>query len=123
MVNYRAAYQALLQRGAQALDELLQLYTPDIRAAKDWADVSTADTRNKRNSLMERLAAPLQVTADDTSTLVMSLGHYLDSHWADYQEDFPVANPQKRARLEVLHAQLAEVTQGIGEIYNALRTP
>lgn len=123
MVDYREAYQALLRRGAQALDELLQLYTPDIRAGKDWADVSAADTRNKRNSLTERLAGPLQPTAADASTLVVSLGHYLDSHWADYQEDFPVANPQKRARLEALHSELAAVVKGIGEIYNALRTP
>ena len=122
MVEYLKKYEALLQQGAQTLDSLMQLYIPDIKHEKDWADISAADTRNKRNSLMERLMPPIKVTTAQTSTLVVSLGHYLDSHWADYQENFPVADAQKRKQLELLHIELTNVVNGIGAIYNELRT-
>lgn len=122
MVNYPEEYERLLRQGAQVLEELLHLYLPDKQAENDWADVSAADTRNKRNSLLERLAGPPQLSAAEASTLVVSLGHYLDSHWADYQADFPVANAAKRSRLEALHAELTAVVKGFGQLYNALRT-
>lgn len=122
MVNYREEYQAFLQRGVLVFNALLALYSPDKKAENDWADVTLADTRNKRNGLAERLAVLQTVSAAETSTLVVSLGHYLDGHWADYQPGFPVVNPQKRKQLELLHTELESIINGIGQLYNMLRT-
>ena len=122
MVAYLEEYMRLLQRGVAVFDDLLALYTPDKQTEKDWADI-ISDTRNQRRSFAERLAdPPADVTAEETSPVARSVRQYVDSHWADYRE-FPVASADKRARLEALHTQLGAIANGIGQIYNAVRTP
>lgn len=119
MVNYIEEYKGLLQKGANVYDELIQLYAPDKQAENDWADITVAETRTKRNGLLERLAKPGEISAIYTNTLILSIGHYLDSHWADYRE-IPVANPEKRQQVERLHAELEAIINGVAQIHNAL---
>lgn len=121
MVDYLDIYNELLRRGVAAFDELLALYAPDKQTEKDWADISLSDTRNQRRSFMERLAdPPVRLTAEETSSVALSVRQYVESHWADYHE-YPIKSVEKRARIEALHAQLKAVADGIGQIYNALR--
>ena len=121
MVEYVENYKLLLQRGAGIYEELLLLYAPEKKSGEEWAIKSALQTSNQRISLLERLADPLpRITAEETSALVASIGHYLDRHWADYQE-FPVNDQAKRSRLVELHAKLETVIKGFGQIYNALR--
>ena len=120
MVTYLEEYKHLLQRGVRVYDELLLLYAPDKRAENDWADITLAETKTKRDGLSERLASSRKLSAAYTSTLIGSISHYLDSHWADYRE-LPVANPEKRQRVEQLHAELEAIAIATNAIDNALR--
>lgn len=121
MVNYLEEYKRLIQQGASVYDELIQLYASDKRVENDWADMTVAETRTQRNGMLERLTGPVKLSSVYTGTLVSSIRHYLDGHWADYQEDFPIANVQKRKRVEQLHAELEAIAKGVGPIHNALR--
>jgi len=121
MVEYLPEYQRLLQRALVVLDELLALYAPDQHTEGDWAARCLLHTQQQRSSLTERLAQPpAPLTAEDTSTVTVSLGHYLDSHWADYQQ-LPTADPAKRARLLALHTALEAVIKDLAPLHNALR--
>jgi hypothetical protein len=121
MVEYLPEYLRLLQRALAILDELLALYAPDQHTADDWAARTLRQTQQQRGSLAERLAQPpAPLTAEDTSTVTASLGHYLDGHWADYQQ-LPTADPAKRAQLLALHAALEAVLKDLAPIHNALR--
>lgn len=122
MVDYLPEYLRLLQRALAALHELLALYTPDQQAEGDWAARCVLHTQQQRSSLAQRLAQPpTPLTAEDTSTVTVSLGHYLDSHWADYQQ-LPTADPAKRAQLLALHRALEAVIKDLAPLHNALRT-
>lgn len=90
-----------------------------MHVARDWADISVVDAKTQRNGLLERLATPRELTSTRTGTLVSAIGHYLDSHWADYQE-VPVPNPEKRSRVEQLHAELEAIIKEVAPINNAL---
>jgi hypothetical protein len=121
MVDYLPEYLRLLQRALAILDELLALYTPDQQAEGDWAARCVLHTQQQRSSLAQRLAQPpTSLTAADTSTVTVSLGHYLDSHWADYQQ-LPTADPTKRAQLLALHRALEAVMNDLALLHNALR--
>lgn len=122
MVDYLPEYLRLLHRALALLDELLALYAPDQHIPDDWAARCLRHTQQQRTSLAERLAQPpAPLTAEDTSTVSVSLGHYLDSHWADYQY-IPAADPTKRAQLLARHAALEATIQGLAPLHNALRT-
>jgi hypothetical protein len=121
MVDYLPEYQRLLHRALAILDELLALYAPDQRTEGDWAARCLLQTQQQRSSLVQRLAQPpTSLTAEDTSAVNVSLGHYLDGHWADYQQ-LPAADPTKRAQLLALHAALEAVLQELAPLHNALR--
>ena len=117
MVDYLPEYLRLLQRALAILDELLALYTPDQQAEGDWAARCVLHTQQQRSSLAQ---PPTSLTAEDTSTVTVSLGHYLDSHWADYQQ-LPTADPTKRAQLLALHRALEAVMNDLALLHNALR--
>ncbi len=121
MVDYLPEYQRQLQRALMVLDELLALYAPDQHTASDWAARCLLHTQQQRSSLAQRLTQPpAPLTAEDTSALTVSLGHYLDSHWADYQQ-LPVADAAKRVQLLALHARLEAILRDLAPIHNALR--
>lgn len=121
MVDYRENYRRLLQSGIAVFDLLLAIYAPDKQAERDWADLTLMQTHNQRNGLAERLAArPARLTPEETGPVIASIGQYLDSHWADYQE-LPTPNPEKRAQVEKLHAQLEEIVRGIGQLHNEVK--
>ena len=121
MVEYLPEYLRLLQRALVILDELLALYAPNQPAEGDWATRCLLHTQQQRRSLAERLAQPpAPLTAEDTSTVTVSLGHYLDGHWADYQQ-LPTADPAKRAQLLALHGALEAVLKDLVPMHNALR--
>lgn len=123
MVALLNQYTSLLQQGIDVFDKLMVLYTPDKQADKDWADICLSDTRNQLRSFAERLTdLQLQITAEETSSVALSVRQYLDAHWADYRE-FPIASEIKRAQLEVLHAKLKTIASSIGHIYNLVRKP
>ena len=120
MVNYSKEYNELLANGIIIFDEILLLYTPDVKDVKDWADISLSDTRNQYRSFTERLANPPKITAGETVTLASSIRHYIDAHWADYIE-FPFKNPGKRKQIEILHEKLKIIANKFGDMYNVLR--
>jgi hypothetical protein len=120
MVEYLPQYLRLLQRALAVLDELLALYAPDQHTTA-WAARCLLHTQQQRSSLAQRLAQPpAPLTAEDTSTVTVSLGHYLDSHWADYQQ-LPTADPAKRAQLLTLHGALEAVIKDLAPLHDALR--
>ncbi len=120
MVNYIEAYKELLQRAAEVFEALIRLYSPDKHVENDWADVTLAETRIQRNGMLERLANPTKISAAYTNTLILSIGHYLDSHWADYQ-NLPIASPEKRTQVEREHTELEAIIKEIAKISIALR--
>ena len=121
MVDYTEEYKRLLQIGVYVYDELTQLYISDRHVENDWADITLAEIRTKRNGMAERLQnLPTIITAENTSPVMLSIDRFIDSHWADYQE-FPVADGEKRKALERMHTELEAVASGIGQIYNAVR--
>lgn len=121
MVEYLPQYLRLLHRALAVLDELLALYAPDQHTEGDWAARCLLHTQQQRHSLAQRLAQPpAPLTAEDTSTVTVSLGHYLDGHWADYQQ-LPTADPAKRAQLLARHAALEAVLKDLAPLHNALR--
>lgn len=119
MVDYTTAYRSLVEQAANVFDALISLYSPDIKAKKDWAEITVSEATSQRDGLLERLANPRILSSSRTGTLVSSIGHFIDSHWADYRE-FPVANPEKRKRVEQLHAELEAITKAVAPINNAL---
>lgn len=120
MVDYIETYKELLQRAANVYNQLLELYAPDKQAENDWADITLAETRTQRNGMLERLANPTKLSAAYTNTLILSIGHYLDSHWADYQ-NLPIANLEKQKQVEQQHAELEAIIKKIAQIDIALR--
>ena len=117
MVAPLTTYVDILRRGITLCDALSSLYEPDV--AIDWANRTLMQTSTLRMSLTERLADP-QLTLIEASTLVGSISHYLDSHWADYQK-FPKPDPAKHAQVVQLHAGLEALMNEMAPIYNALR--
>lgn len=131
MVDRRREYTQLVAHAVEVYDNLMRLYALDKKVTDDWFAISETETKTYRNGLLERLAKPRAVTAEDASTFVVSTGHYLDSHWADYttyptaspdNKEYPATDPEKRQRLLQLHGELKAVIDGVGNIYNALRT-
>lgn len=121
MADYREEYRRLLQSGITVFEALLAIYTSDKQTERDWADLTLVQTHNQRNSLAERLAAmPAQLAPEETGPVIAAIGQYLDSHWADYQA-LPTPNPEKRAQVEKLHAQLEEIGRGIGQLHNEVK--
>lgn len=119
MVDYTESYLSLVRRAADVFEALMNLYLPDAHAERDWANISMVDAKAQRNGLLERLASQRELTSARTGTLVYTIGHYLDSHYADYQE-FPVPNALKREQLLHLHAELEAIIKEIAPINNAL---
>lgn len=117
MVAPLATYVDILRRGITLCDALSSLYEPDV--AIDWANRTLRQTSTLRMSLTERLTDP-QLTLIEASTLVGSISHYLDSHWADYQE-VPKPDPAKHVQVVQLHAGLEALMNEMAPIYNALR--
>lgn len=123
MVALVKEYIMLLEQGVAITDQLLALYNPDQHVPRDWADISLSDTRNQRRSFAERLAdPPVELTAEETSSLALSIRQYMDAHWADYQE-YPIADATKRLQLEEFHKELKAVADAIGQLYNLVRRP
>lgn len=121
MVNYSEDYKKLLERSAEIYNELTTLYSADKLVKNDWADLSEAETRTYRNGLWEYLANLRPVSSEDASTFIVSTGHYLDTHWADYTE-LPTNNPVKREKVENSHTELEAIVKRVGLIRNALRS-
>jgi hypothetical protein len=120
MVDYTEEYKALVEQAAGIYDKLIQVYLPDSTIENDWADITIAETGNYYRGLQERLIYSRKVTAEDASTFIVSAGHYLDSHWADYKE-LPLVSFEKRKIVEELHSKLEGIISKVGQIYNILR--
>ena len=119
MVDNTEVYKTLVQQAAAVFESLRDLYLSDVKAKKDWADITVSEVTSQRNGLLERLTDPRVLSSTRTGTLVSSIGHYIDSHWADYQE-FPTANSEKRAHVIRLHAELEEIIKAVAPINNSL---
>lgn len=132
MVDYVESYKKLMAQAASVYDKLVQLYTSsgaeDSEAARNAGEADVYRKAALERAIWQRG----EVRAENTAPFIVGTGHYLDSHWADYTT-FPVAPPgsseypatdlEKRRRLLELHAELQAVIDGIGQIYNAVRTP
>jgi restriction endonuclease S subunit len=53
-------------------------------------------------------------------TLVSTLGHYLDTHWTDYERVL-TPNPVKRQQIEQLHATLEGLMKEIAPLNKTLK--
>lgn len=130
MVDYLSEYKQLLARAVEVYDGLIGLY-------KSNGTEDTESTRNAgeagvyRKGLVEDIALPRQrLATEDTSPFIVSMRHYLDSHWADFTT-YPVASPdnkeypatdlEKRQYLLQLHAEMEGVIKGVAQVDVALR--
>lgn len=118
MVDYTEKYKSILQKGVSVFDELIQVYAPDKRTTKNWADITVSEATAQRNSLLERFANP-KLTSAYTSAPVSSLGHFLDAHWGDYLPDSPKPDASKRSVMENLRADLELVMNDIIAVHNS----
>lgn len=118
MVDYTEAYKQLLQRAANAFEQLIQLYAPDVQDNKDWAIATVAEAQTKRNGYLERLAHPI-VSAAYTATFVASIMRFLDEHWPDPTR-WTQTNSAKATQIEQIHAELRAVMTAVAPIHNAL---
>lgn len=119
MVDYIETYKQLLQRAANAFEQLIQLYAPDLQAKQEWAIATVTEAQTKRNGYLERLAEPV-VSAAHTGTFVSSIMRFLDEHWPDPTR-WTLIDPAKAERVKQIHAELEAIAKGVGPIHNALR--
>lgn len=114
-----AIYQSVLHRAIDVFTAVVELYQPDIHAPRDWADITVSEATSQRNGLRERLATK-KLREADTVTLVRTLSHYLDTHWADYERVL-TPDPVKRRQVEQFHATLEALTKELSPVTMALR--
>jgi hypothetical protein len=112
-----AIYQHVLRRASDVFTAIIALYRPDIRAPRDWPDITVSEATTQLNGLQERLLTTT-FKAVSTMTLVSTIGHYLDTHWADYERIMP--DHAKRQQVEQLHATLEALMKEIEPINLAL---
>lgn len=112
----RRRYRVFTERAVKAFNALIKLLRPNEHSSA-WAAIATAEARNQRNSLMERLAAP-QLTAAVASTLIVSIGQFRDSYCAAYQEE-PGNDAVKRAKMQELQAELSAIINDLGQLMQA----
>jgi hypothetical protein len=93
-----AIYQSVLHRAIDVFKAIIVLYEPDIYAPRDWADITVSEATSQQRELGLRLLRT-KVEAGSTMTLVSTLGHYLDTHWVDYERVL-MPNPVKRQQVE-----------------------
>lgn len=130
MVDRRREYTQLVAHAVEVYDGLIALY----------ASSGPADTESVRNAgeagvyrkgLVEDIALPRrELTIEDTSPFIVSMRHYLDSHWADFttypvaspdNQEYPATDPAKRQRLLQLHAEMAGIIKGVAQVDVTLR--
>lgn len=108
-----AIYQHVLRRAIDVFTAIITLYEPDVRAPRDWADITVSEATSQRRELQQRLLATT-LKAVSTMTLVSTISHYLDTHWADYERIMP--DPAKRQQVEQLHATLEALMKEIAPV-------
>lgn len=118
---YIRSYKLLSQEARGIYDALLALYEPDIQTERDFAACTVSAIKAQRAGVAGRLARPNELSPATTNLLIQSIGRYLDSHWDNYRE-IPIADPEKFARREQLHAALQGVMSRIGELQNKLES-
>ena len=131
LAAYIRKYNALLLRAVAACEDLMALYEPDAQAGNVYAANCATEAATRRQvTLNFRAPSWSMLSVATTSVFIVSMAHYLDTHWADYGlypsgnaegAGHPTYDPKKRQTLERLHAELEAVMNGIGEISNALR--
>jgi hypothetical protein len=118
-LDYLVIYQSVLYRAIDVFTAIIALYKPDIHAPRDWADITVSEATTQQRELGLRLHRT-EVEAGSTMTLVSTLGHYLDTHWADYERVL-TPNPVKRQQVEQLHATLEGLMKEIASLNNTLK--
>ena len=130
MVNHIETYQSILRQGVQVYEELVKLYEVGEGADAVWTDRAVTETKTKRNGLMERLTNPSKLSTNYTNTLILSIGQYLDGHWADFTtypiadsktNEYPATDQEKRQRLVQLHTELEDIIKEVAQLDLALR--
>jgi hypothetical protein len=102
MADFLTAYCDILRRGVELIDALSALYQPD--ADIDWASRTLTHNANVRMAFADRLINP-KFTDNQISSVVSIISHYLDNHWADYDQ-FIKPDPSKHQQMVLLHAKL-----------------
>ncbi|RZK96568.1 MAG: hypothetical protein EOO62_29200 [Hymenobacter sp.] len=113
-----AIYQSVVRRAIDVFTAIIALYEPDIHSERDWADITVSEATGQRRELQLRLLAT-ELRGGDTVTLVGTIGHYTDTHWADYERIMP--NLIKRQQVLQLHATLESLIKEIAPLSNALK--
>jgi hypothetical protein len=114
-----AIYQSVLRRAIDVFTDIIKLYQPDIRAPRDWADITVSEATTQQRELGLRLLRT-EIKAANSTTLASTLSHYADTHWADYERVL-IPYPIKRQRVEQFHATLQALTQELSPVTMALR--
>ncbi|RZL09165.1 MAG: hypothetical protein EOO62_14330 [Hymenobacter sp.] len=113
-----ATYQSVVRRAIDVFTAIIALYEPDIHSERDWADITVSQATTQREGLQQRLFST-SIKEAHALTLMGTLGHYLDAHWADYERLMP--DPAKRQQVEQLHAQLKALMDETIPIIKILR--
>ena len=114
-----AIYQHVLHQGIDVFTAIIDLYQKDIKLPRDWADITVSEATTQRNGLQERLATT-RLREADTLTLRGTLGHYVDTHWADYERVL-IPDPVNRQQVERFHATLEALIEELSPVTMALR--
>ena len=130
MVDYLSRYKQLLAHAVEVYDQLIELYSSSGSADEDLIR-NAGEATVYRKGLMEDIAlARKRLTIEDTSPFIVSMRHYLDSHWADFTTypvasaetmEYPATNLERREQLLELHSRLEEVIKGVAQVDVALR--
>ena len=119
MVDQKAEYVAILQRGIAAYEGLIELYIQDA-PSNTYFDHSLSEARTKRNGLQERLADPVHLTDTFRNNYFLSISHFLDSHRDEYGPDMPGSNSAKALLADDYLRELRAVMDDIIRIGQAL---
>ena len=114
-----AIYQDVVRRASDVFTAIIALYQPDIRAPRDWADITVSEATTQRRELQLRLLRT-KIQEGNALTLTGTLGHYLDTHWGDYKQVL-TPDPVKRQQVEQFHATLEGLIAEMAPVTMALR--
>jgi hypothetical protein len=117
MADLLATYCDILRRGVKLIDALSALYQPD--ASIDWAGRTLTHNANVRMAFADRLINP-ELTINQVASVRGIISHYLDNHWADYDQ-FIKPDPDKHQQILQLHAKLQALMDETVLISNTLR--
>lgn len=119
MVNDLTQYVPILQRGVDAFESVMQLYTENLQDGLYFTN-ALKDARGYRNTLLERIKNPVYLKDTFEGNFFLSISHFLENHWGDYLPDSPKPDAAKRNKMEKARAELETVMNDIITVHNLI---